>query len=240
VTFHLFFLSSWRCDFCKDAGFVHESFQNKTNRVIWNFFFHKTNPQNDSFKNESTKRIHETNLSKKVYETNPQNESFEISMDSRIRSLGFVRIRACLKYIYVLRIRKDLSGFVKTGRIFWKSVYETNPRNESFENIKDSWSMIQNESRFVNHEMKQIFLESGFVTTIQNESPFLRISYTIPWRFKLWFCFVTWTSKDSTCFHESNKSSWILSTIAPNESLQIQAGGLANPNLADLYCGFVL
>jgi hypothetical protein len=34
--------------------------------------------------------------------------------------------------------------------------------------------------------------------------------------------------------------SWrILSTIAQNESLQIQAGGLANPNLTDSYCGFV-
>ncbi len=29
-------------------------------------------------------------------------------------------------------------------------------------------------------------------------------------------------SKDSTCFHESNKSSRILSTIAQNESLKIQ------------------
>jgi hypothetical protein len=46
----------------KDAGFVYESFRNETNRVIWKFFFHKTNPQNESFKNESTKRIHETNL----------------------------------------------------------------------------------------------------------------------------------------------------------------------------------
>jgi hypothetical protein len=38
----------------KDAGFVHEYFQNETNRVIWNFCFHETNPQNESFKNEST------------------------------------------------------------------------------------------------------------------------------------------------------------------------------------------
>ena len=47
--------------------------------------------------------------------------------------------------------------------------------------------MIQNESGFVNHETKRIFLESGFVTTIgnesmdsRNESMFLRISYTNP------------------------------------------------------------
>jgi len=33
---------------------------------------------------------------------------------------------------------------------------------------------------FVNHKTKQIFLESGFVTTIWNESMFLQISYTIP------------------------------------------------------------
>jgi hypothetical protein len=32
---------------------------------------------------------------------------------------------------------------------------------------------------FVNHNMKQIFLESGFVATIQKESMFLQISYKI-------------------------------------------------------------
>ena len=31
----------------------------------------------------------------------------------------------------------------------------------------------------------------------------------------------------------------ILSTIARNESLQIQAGGLTNPNLKDSYRGFI-
>ncbi len=46
----------------KDAGFVYESLRNETNRVIWKKNFHKTNPQNASFKNESTKRIHDTNL----------------------------------------------------------------------------------------------------------------------------------------------------------------------------------
>jgi hypothetical protein len=51
------------------------------------------NPQNESFKKE--------------YKTNPRNKSFETSMDSQIRSLGFIRIRACLKYVYALRIRQD-------------------------------------------------------------------------------------------------------------------------------------
>ena len=61
-------------------------------------------------------------------------------------------------------------------------------------------------------------------------------------------------SKDSTCFHESNKSLWILSTMAQNESLKIEIreseslqilklwireSGFANPNLKDLYRGFV-
>ncbi len=45
---------------------------------------------------------------KQVYETNPQNKYFENSMDLRIWNLGFVWIRACLKYVYVLRIRQDL------------------------------------------------------------------------------------------------------------------------------------
>jgi hypothetical protein len=47
-------------------------------------------------------------------------------------------------------------------------------------------------------------------------------------RFISWILFVDWFSKDSTCFH---KTSRILSTIAQNESLRIQAGGLANPDL---------
>jgi len=109
----------------KDLGFVYESFQNKTNRVIWDFCFHKTYPRNTSFKNRPTKRIHKTNLSKKVYKTNPQNESFETSMDLRIWSLGFVWIRACLKYVYVLRICKD-------SLYSWKQV-------ESFENQSTKW-----------------------------------------------------------------------------------------------------
>ncbi len=48
--------------FIKDAGFVYESLRIKTNRVIWDFCLHETNPRNESFKNESTKQIHDTNL----------------------------------------------------------------------------------------------------------------------------------------------------------------------------------
>ncbi len=76
--------------------------------------------RNESTKRIFQKRIHKKNLSKKVYETNPRNKSFETSMDSQIRSLGFVRIWACLKYVYVLRICKD-------SLYSWKQV-------ESFEN----------------------------------------------------------------------------------------------------------
>ncbi len=61
-------------------------------------------------------------------------------------------------------------------------------------------------------------------------------------------------SKDSTCFHESNKSLRILSTMAQNESLKIEIrkseslrilklrfckSGFANLNLKDSYRGFV-
>jgi hypothetical protein len=46
----------------KDAGFVYESLRIETNRVIWDFGLYETNPRNESFKNESTKRIHDTNL----------------------------------------------------------------------------------------------------------------------------------------------------------------------------------
>ncbi len=62
-------------------------------------------------------------------------------------------------------------------------------------------------------------------------------------------------SKDSTCFHESNESLRILSTMARNESLKIEIreskslrilvlrireSGFANPNLKDSFRGFVL
>ena len=67
------------CKNSKDAGFIHEFFQNKTNRVIWNFFtkqihemnLSKINPQNESkkrmFQKRSTKQIHQTNLLKPVW-----------------------------------------------------------------------------------------------------------------------------------------------------------------------------
>ncbi len=113
-----------------------------------------------------TNRIHETDIWKKflriqitirifgkpAYETNPRYKSYKV----RIRESGFASppawIRKDLFRAIVLRIRKDswgFVGFVKTGRIFGKSVYKTNPQNEYFENIKDSWSTIRNESGFV-------------------------------------------------------------------------------------------
>jgi hypothetical protein len=61
-------------------------------------------------------------------------------------------------------------------------------------------------------------------------------------------------SKESTCFHKSNESSRILSTMARNKSLKIKIrefkslrilklrirkSGFANPNLKDSYRGFV-
>jgi len=57
----LWFIKLWEKVIIKDAGFVYESLQIETNRVIWDFCFHETNPRNESFKNESTKRIHDTN-----------------------------------------------------------------------------------------------------------------------------------------------------------------------------------
>jgi hypothetical protein len=43
---------------------------------------------------------------------NPQNKSYEHLKDSEIHSLGFIWIWAYLKYVYVLRILRDLLGFV--------------------------------------------------------------------------------------------------------------------------------
>ena len=45
----------------KDAGFVYESLQIETNRVIWDFCFYETNPRYESFEKRSTNWIHDTN-----------------------------------------------------------------------------------------------------------------------------------------------------------------------------------
>jgi len=84
-------------------------------------------------------------------------------------------------------IRKDSWGFiefVKTGQIFGSSGHESGPL---FKSLIANPDLQICEVGFVNHETKWIFLESGFVTTIQNESmdswnesTFLQISYTIP------------------------------------------------------------
>jgi len=97
----------------KDAGFIYESFRNKTNQVIWDFCFHETNPWNESFKNRSTKRIHETNLSK----TGLRNESTKQIFWNQY---GFVnpkpRIRMDSGLFKVCLCTKDSSGLV---RIRW-------------------------------------------------------------------------------------------------------------------------
>ena len=128
------------------------------------------------------KQIHETNF----WKTGLRNESAIQIFKVLIWESEFANSPAWIRKdsfcAIVLRIRQDLwgfVGFVKTGRIFGSSGHETNPRFESlrfgFANLwsQDSW-----------HDTKRIFLESGFVTTIRNESmnksTFLWISYTIP------------------------------------------------------------
>jgi len=76
---------------------------------------------------------------------------------------------------------------VKTARIFGSSGHETNPRFESLRiGLTNPDSRIC-EVRIRDYDTKRIFLESGFVTTIRNESmdsrnesTFLQISYTNP------------------------------------------------------------
>ena len=85
--------------------------------------------------------------------------------------LGLFKVRLCTKD------SSGFVGFVKTGRIIGSSGHKTNPQ---FESLRIGHPDLQIcEVGFVNHETK-LFLESGFVTTIQNESTFLRIYYTIP------------------------------------------------------------
>ncbi len=118
-----------------------------------------------------TKWIHDTNL----WKTGLQNKSTIWIFKVWICKSGFASppawIHKDLFRAIVLRIRKDSWGFVgfmKTGQIFGKSVCKTNPWNKSFENIKDSWSTIRNESnlfevRIHSHDTVQIH---GFVSQI--------------------------------------------------------------------------
>ncbi len=144
----------------------YESFRNETNRVIWDFWRHETNPRNESFERRRTKRIHETNLLKTRGFANPNPKDLE----------GFV-------YPIVLRIREDSldsSNILKMAsrnesakQIFWKWHHKTNPRNESFKNgvtkqIRET-NLLKTDESNRNESMDS-----------QNESTFLRISYTIP------------------------------------------------------------
>jgi hypothetical protein len=101
----------------KDAGFVYKSLQNETNRVIWKKNFHEMNPRHESFKNESTKRIHDTNLLKTWrirdprYETNPdssitkRNVSFKVRIrDARYGTNPWIRETNPCFYESLIRI----------------------------------------------------------------------------------------------------------------------------------------
>ena len=157
---------------------IHE-----TNRIFWDFWSYESNPRNGYLKKISTNPNHDTGSLK----LSLRNESTKRIFKVRIRESGFASPPAWIcKDLFraiVLRICKDSWGFVglmKTGRIFGKSVYKTNPRNKSFANIKDSWPTIRNESGFISYGTNRTFLESGFVVTLRYKSMFLWISYTIP------------------------------------------------------------
>ncbi len=153
--------------FTKLAGFVNESFRidtNNTNRVIFEFYFHKPNPRNESFEHCRTNRIHETNHLNNV----GWNESMKwifwkqygfANPKPRIRTdSGLFKVRLC---------SKDSWGFGRIhekGLIFGSSGHKSNPKFKSLRiRLANLWSQICQSRNKV---------ESGFVTTIQNESMF--------------------------------------------------------------------
>ncbi len=158
-----------RCKKYKDAGFVHESFRNKMNRVIWDFWPYETNPQNESFENCITKRIHKTNLLKTRGFTNPNPKDSD-------RFVYPIVLRICEDLLDLL----DLSNLLKIAsqnksakRIFWKWL--------------DSWSTIRNKSFQVRicdprYETNPDLWSTSRYESMdsQNESTFFQISYTIP------------------------------------------------------------
>ncbi len=158
------FLPNWLI--IKDAGIVYESFRIETNWVLWYFWLHELNPQYKSFEKRSMIWIPDTNLMKPGL---PNKSTIRIfwmpygfaNLKRRIRTDSYLfKVRLCTK---ICEDSWGFFGFVKTGQIFWKSVYESNPQTESFENIKDSWSTIQNESGFVSYGTNRTFLESGLI-----------------------------------------------------------------------------
>ncbi len=146
----------------KDAGFVHESFRNKTNRIFWDFWSYEMNPPNESFEHRSTKRIHETNLLNTVgiRESGPQDlYGFVVHLCSK-DSWGFV-------------------GFMKKGQILSKTVYETNPQNESLNTVDGFVSRIwiRDVRIRISYETNPNWLATN--PDSRNESTFLGTSYTI-------------------------------------------------------------
>ncbi len=142
--------------FTKDAGIVYESFRNKMNRVIWNFWSYKTNPRNESLENRPTIRI----FWKKLYESNFRYKSLRF---------GFANPD--------LRVRQPLGKFrSQIESTIW--IFKNRTRESGFANL---WSRIrqsQNETnlfgvRICDYDTKRIH---GFTKRIT----FLRISYTIP------------------------------------------------------------
>ncbi len=138
----------------KDAGIVYESFRNKMNRVIWNFWSYETNPQNESLENWPTKWIHDTNLLKKSLRIESAIRIFKVW----ILESGFASLPAWIRKdsfcAIVLRICQDswgFVGFVKTGRIFGSSGHETNPRFESLRiGLANLWSWIRQSQNEMN------------------------------------------------------------------------------------------
>jgi hypothetical protein len=97
--------------------------RNKATKQIFQKQIHKTNPGNESFKkglrNKTTKRIF-------------WNQYGFANPKPRIcKDLGLYKVRLCTKD------SSGFVGFVKTGRIFWKSVYEMNLLKTL--RIRDPW-----------------------------------------------------------------------------------------------------
>jgi hypothetical protein len=135
----------------------------------------ESNPRNGYLKKISTNPNHDTGSLK----LSLQNESTKWIFKVRICESGFANSPAWIRKdsfcAIVLRIRQDLwgfIGFVTTARIFGSSGHVTNPRFESLRiGLTNPDSRIC-EVRIHDYDTKWIFLESGFVTTIQNESTF--------------------------------------------------------------------
>jgi hypothetical protein len=188
---------------------------------------------------------------------------FHISLNKRVRKI----VRGLVP-LFLVFIRFVLSPFAVQNKIFKSEKFSINfakkketliPIQNKIQIILNSWQTVKRCHHQQNLNFSQINETNAMIQSIRKRCLTGHKSGLKKIRFVSWITnpnlkrFGSYRdhessqfSKDSTCFHQSNESSRILSTMAQNESLKLEireseslSFGFANPNLKDSYRGFV-